>query len=239
MPEPAQPRAVPWPRWLPRRPVSGWALGWGVAAMFLVGTGASHGWSDGGMARGLAGGLLGWLVGGLGTVAGMEPGGRLPVPRLAAAAAGWAVLFAAAVGSGWWLAEWCERSTVFGMHSAGFLGLAVGAGIGGAVGGLAVAAVRPGGAGWSRALVRAPVVVGLWGVAFALGFHLALIAGIVLGEFVKRALEPLVGWYPGLVLGWGLGAALGGALAGGLGSIALRRPPAGDGAEEDGRAVAS
>jgi hypothetical protein len=184
----------------------------------LIGTGASHGWSHGGLAMGIGGSFAGWLIGGLATSQTVvRLVGERAASHLGRMTVAWGLAFFVSFAAAWWLGELFEE-----LNSKGFLGLIVGAGLGGALGGLgsALAGLRSrsrSGIGGGRA---STLVIG-WAAGFGLGFWVALIATVFLGEAFKRALEPAVGWYPGLVLGSGVTGALGGAVAGVIGKASL------------------
>jgi len=60
-------------------------------------------------------------------------------------------------------------------------------------------------------------------MAFALCVYIGLVSGYILGEIVKRVLEPMFGWWFGLVVGWRIAGAIGVATAGRIGNIVPKK----------------
>ena len=139
--------------------------------------------------------------------------GEPPWPTLVV----WTLSFLAAGFLGEMLAGKWERS-----GGPGYLGFVIGAGFGGAVGhfGRSISERDDAGGFGRRARIVLAPIAGF--VGFAAAAYLAILGSYVLGEVVKRLLEPVWGWRPGLLLGFALGGALGGLLAGAVSAAATR-----------------
>ena len=196
----------------------GWAIGGAIGAASITATGGSIGWRDGGAILGMAGAFVGWSFGATSSVLAVKS--RFPTStreQIAFTALGWMVAFVIVFTIAPILGGFFESAT-----SAGFLGFITAAALGGGVGGMSMGTpVYSSGAELARKVWTALGLATTWALVFAFAVYIALATGMILGEIVKRALEPVWGWRPGLILGWGLGGALGGSIVGGLGEIGL------------------
>jgi hypothetical protein len=183
------------------RVVAAWAAGWALMSAALWSGGLFNSTREPYFAATVVVAAAGWVLPALT----LRRAGESAWPTLAI----WGLSFLAAAWVGETLAWRFERSGSFGA-----LGFVVGAGVGGGIGHLGRAALDwTEGRGPSK-FFRSVVAAILGFLAFAAGSYLAIVGSYLLGEMVKRLLEPLWGWRPGLVLGIALGGALGGTLAG-------------------------
>ena len=146
-------------------------------------------------------GAAGWILPALT----LRKAGESPWPTVGV----WSMSFLAAAFIGEMLVRRVERS-----GGPGFLGFVIGAGAGGAIGhfGRSISPRDDAGGFQSVARIFVSPITGF--VGFIAAAYLAILGSYLGGEFVKRLLEPLWGWRPGLYLGFALGGALGGLVAG-------------------------
>lgn len=187
-----------------------WALAWAFTTAAVLGSGGGD-WTQAPLwmaTSGFALACAGLLYGGFG----MARGAVIPRWRRMAAAAAWPAGFAVACGL-----------LFTGALGIDLRSLLLGAGLAGCLGGVASAFFldRPGHPAHTVGRLGAGLV---WGFAFALGALATIYAGYMLGELLKGALQPMLGWWPGFVLGQALAGALGGALAGGIGAVLTADP---------------
>lgn len=185
-------------------------LGWLIATVGLVASGALSRPEESSWLLAAGVGAAGWALTGA-AMAARDTRGEAQPPRRVLAAALWAGAFLVTLALASILGPWFESRP----SSAGFTGwlLAVlfAAGLAGAA---TVILERPAGSHPGGRAARAAFAGLIWGVTFAFAAWVTLAAGTLLGQWASRALEAAVGQRIGWVAGWAGAGALGGVVAG-------------------------
>jgi hypothetical protein len=188
-----------------------WSAGWALAS---VGMSISDVYSspNRGLAAFLMLGFAGWAIGAAGTIRYVRLRFGADIPVIVLSVAGWVVGALVAVVLGLlWMETW----------NLGYLGLPVGAALGGAIGGTLTLPVQS--LASRVSLVRQSLRGALiWGASFLVFQVLAFYAGYLLVLMTAVPLASIIGWGWATVPGWALAAGVCGFLAARLASTSLR-----------------